>query len=85
MINFPKKNRGREKPTKRTDTSVQGIVKTQPGLVEIENPSFSTLGCSLYFVMTVEYTRMKQHKLSDDTTSQIRGGVMRQIPVNGNI
>ena len=85
MINFPKKNRGREKPTKKTDTSVQGIVKTQPGLVKIESPSLCTNRCSLYFVMNLEYTRMKQHTLFDDTTSQIRGEILRQIPVNGNI
>ena len=43
------KNRGIEKDTKRAGTKLQGILKTELELVEVQNASLYTHICSLNF------------------------------------
>ena len=67
------KNRGREKDTKRAGTKLQGIVKNELELVQVQNDSLYTHICSLHFALTVEYTRIKYQKRLESTTSKNRG------------
>ena len=59
MMNGLKKNRARDKPTKRADTSVQGIVKTKMEVAEEDNDSLCPHRCSIHYALTVEFTIMK--------------------------
>ena len=58
-MNGLKKIRGRDNPTKRAGTIIQGIVKTQLEVVEVESSPLFPHICSLHCALTVEFTRMK--------------------------
>ena len=47
------KNRGREKDNKRAGTKLQGFVKNELELVEVQNASLYTHICSLHCELTV--------------------------------
>ena len=58
-MNEQKENRGGDKPIKRTDPSIQGIVETQMEIVEAENYSLFNHRCSLHCALTMECPSMK--------------------------
>ena len=58
MMNGLNKNIGREKPIKRAGKRVQGVVKTQLEVVEVENASLCTHIRSLHFALIVEYSSL---------------------------
>ena len=62
MLNGMKKNRAREKPTKRESPIIQGIVKTQQEEVEVGNISLCNHRCSLYYSIAVECSSLKYIK-----------------------
>ena len=58
MMNLLKKNIGREKPTKRSGPSVQGMVKTQLETLEVVKSSLFPHKCIQHFLLIVEYPRL---------------------------
>ena len=58
MINGLKKIKVRDNPKKWSDLREQGVVKTQPEIVEVVKASLCTYRCSLYFALIVEFLRM---------------------------
>ena len=60
MMNSTKKNTGRENPTKRSGTSIQGTVKTQMEVLEEENISLYPHIRSLHYALNVELTSRKK-------------------------
>ena len=59
MMNGQNKTREIYKPTKREGPSTQGILENKMEILESENHSLYPLICSLYFVLTAEFTRLK--------------------------
>ena len=59
-MNGKKKITGIENPTKMADTSLQGVVKNQLEIVEVEKASIFTHICSLQFKLTVECHSLTQ-------------------------
>ena len=58
-MNVLSKNRVREKPTKSSYPIVQGNVKNQLEVVEVESVSLGPHIWSLYYALHVEYPRLK--------------------------
>ena len=58
-MNELKENIGKNKPTKSAGTSVQGILKTQLEVVEVENVSLCPHILIQNYALTVECTRQK--------------------------
>ena len=54
MMNGMKKIKGIDNPTKRAGPSVQGMVKTQPEIVEVKIDSLYPHRCSLHCALMVE-------------------------------
>ena len=73
MMSGTKKNIGREKLAKKAGPTVQGMVKTQLKIAEVEKSSICPHRCSLPFSLNVEYPRLTLQKWLDSTTSQARG------------
>ena len=73
IIDGLNKDRGRDKDNKRAGNKLQGIVKTELELVEVQNTSLYTHIWILHFALTVEYTRIKYQKWLEYTTSKTRG------------
>ena len=58
-MNGTKKNRIREKPTKREGPILKGIVKTQLEVVGVEKALLFTHRFSLHYELTVECSSLK--------------------------
>ena len=58
-MNGTNKDSGRENPTKNSGPIVQGMVKTQLEVLEVENDSLCPHICSLNYAMNVECIMLK--------------------------